>query len=555
MQRRLAVLTALALAGFFAGTARAPAAGFDLVQEAALPEAADEPHLAVSPDGRHLYVAHRLASGGFDGRLSVLDIQFGGLSLVETHSFTGQAYGLAVSPDGLHVYVSRYGFEMFSVYGRDAGTGALTLIDDTGAGLPARLRAYRQIQFGPDGRAYIGYTTFLFAVGGGVAVATRDPGTGLLTAIQFAEVGGDAPGTIGSALSHDATRVYAVSPPQVYSAGLLSVLSRDPTTGLLTVLQSIRHSQPELALGDPRTLQITEDDAYVYVANRSDDTVSIFARDVATGELALLQVVEHDVGEVSHLAGPTTLAVLPSDGTVLVGTSAGITAFRRGASGDLGHVGFFPDALDGRPDFPGAPGFLLTDDGRLFAAGPHVAEIQWNDFCDPTPRAGCRTGGKGKLSLRDRGIDTRDFFSWLWAKGEATTLAEFDGEAAHDFAACLYANADDDPGLVLRVAVPQGGICPKSSPKPCWTLSTTTAKYKDPDATPDGASKAILGSGDEGRAKIKITGTKRLQMPALPPTLPAVLQLQSSSGPCWESRFSTAKTATSSTFKAVADLP
>lgn len=553
MPRRLAAPTALALTALLAAAPHAPAAGFDLVQEAVLPEAADEPHLAVSPDGRHLYVAHRLASGGFDGRLSVLDIQSGGLSLVETHSFTGQAYGLAVSPDGLHVYVSRYGFEMFSVYGRDAATGALTLIDDTGAGLPAKLRAYRQIQFGPDGRAYIGYATFV--AGGGVAVATRDPGTGLLTAIQLPGIGGDAPGAVGSALSPDATRVYAVSPPQIFSGGLLSVLSRDPATGLLTLIQSIAHGHPDFALGDPRTLHVTEDDAYVYVANRSDDTVSVFARDVATGELALLQVLEHDVGEVSDLAGPAAFAVLPSDGTVLVGTSAGITAFRRGTSGHLGHVGFFPDAVDGRPDFPNAPGFLRTDDGRLFAVGPNVAEIAWNDFCDPAPRADCRTGGKGKLSLRDRIIDTRDFFSWLWAKGAATTLAELDGEVAHEFAACLYANADADPELVLRVAIPRGGICPKSSPKPCWTLSTKAAKYKDPDATPDGASKAILRSGDEGKAKFKITGTKRLQMPALPPALPAVLQLQSSSGTCWESRFSTAKTATTSTFKAVADLP
>ncbi len=62
--------------------------------------------------------------------------------------------------------------------------------------------------------------------------------------------------------------------------------------------------------------------------------------------------------------------------------------------------------------------------------------------CTAAPRAGCRTAGVSKFRSKSLGQNT-DRFSWTWAKGEATTQAEFgDPTDTTDYALCIYQDGE-----------------------------------------------------------------------------------------------------------------
>ncbi len=165
--------------------------------------------------------------------------------------------------------------------------------------------------------------------------------------------------------------------------------------------------------------------------------------------------------------------------------------------------------------------------------------------CDPMggcaegPRTGC-TGSttplKTKLQMRDRTPDSGDLFSWKWLRGDETQTSEFgDPVTTDDFALCIF----DGANLVLQLDAPAGGTC---GGKPCWKpISIKGFTYKDKERTPDGIDKLLLKAGLAGKAKALVKG-KADNLPALPLplSLPAVVQLQSESGGCWESTFSAA---------------
>ena len=89
--------------------------------------------LALSPDGRHVYV-----SGDINNFLVVLerDQDTGRMSFVE-HFQDDEAgidglegsHSVAISPDGLSVYVAGFGDNALAVFGRDADTGRLSFVE------------------------------------------------------------------------------------------------------------------------------------------------------------------------------------------------------------------------------------------------------------------------------------------------------------------------------------------------------------------------------------------------------------------------------------------
>ena len=87
----------------------------------------------VSPDGRHVYVAaaaegavavfHRDAS---TGTLAFVEAKRGGVDGVD--GLIG-AWSVAVSPDGRHLYVASFADQAVAAFTRDATTGALTFVE------------------------------------------------------------------------------------------------------------------------------------------------------------------------------------------------------------------------------------------------------------------------------------------------------------------------------------------------------------------------------------------------------------------------------------------
>jgi hypothetical protein len=124
--------------------------------------------------------------------------------------------------------------------------------------------------------------------------------------------------------------------------------------------------------------------------------------------------------------------------------------------------------------------------------------------------------------------------------GEETTLADFDSpESSTDYALCMY-DESGPPAVVFRAMVPAEGGCRGAfADLPCWRLVSSGYKYRDSYATPEGLLTLNLKPGGPDAAKIIVkTGRKNVTMPTMPLGLPLRVQLQSSTGKCWEATYS-----------------
>ncbi|HUI25583.1 MAG TPA: beta-propeller fold lactonase family protein, partial [Candidatus Kryptonia bacterium] len=195
--------------------------------------------VAISPDGRHLY-----AAGFADNAVVVLgrDSLTGALTLIETkvngvdgvRGISGPT-AIAVSPDGRHVYVAGGNENALAVFARDANTGMLTFVQvlrDGIAGVDG-LMAPSAIAASPDGSSvYVAAFT-----SNALAVFTRDRSSGALTFTQVVPytVGiiDGLRGASGVVVSPDGAHVYATG--QVDNA--VAVFSRNPISGTLQYVE------------------------------------------------------------------------------------------------------------------------------------------------------------------------------------------------------------------------------------------------------------------------------------------------------------------------------
>lgn len=175
---------------------------------------------------------------------------------------------LEMSPDGKHLYAYSGSGGDLVAYSRDAGTGALTLVDEEALGVIS------------------GFPLVLSADGTSVYAAnrvfSRDVVTGELDSVQILPSMTGAP-------------VDAVSPDgeHAYSATItwgIGIWDRDTGTGeisLLDLLDSPSSFKPD-------HVAISADGAHVYVPDRGEFSSSYeiraFARDAATGALQTVQV-------------------------------------------------------------------------------------------------------------------------------------------------------------------------------------------------------------------------------------------------------------------------
>jgi hypothetical protein len=158
--------------------------------------------------------------------------------------------------------------------------------------------------------------------------------------------------------------------------------------------------------------------------------------------------------------------------------------------------------------------------------------------CIVAPRPSCKLTTaplQSKFQIKDKTPDTGDQVVFKWNKGAATSVSDFGAPTTtDDYALCVF-----NPGLVLQLDAPAGGVCGTSQ---CWkTLSIKGFAYKDSQRTPNGVDKVSLKAGLAGKAKVQLKG-KGPNLPTLPLplALPATVQLQSENGQCWEGVFTSA---------------
>jgi DNA-binding beta-propeller fold protein YncE len=290
--------------------------------------------IAVSPDGKHVYVASassngvtwlardaatgKLAPAGCIKNFPRADRCRAGFALEETS-------GVAVSPDGKNVYVTAAKPGSVSVFSRDADTGNLTpvmCVSENGSdGLCAdgtALLGASSVVVAPDGRQ-----VFVTAAGiGGVTAYARDAATGALTPqsclLDKAPKGGSctsAPalaGAAGSAITPDGKTLLVASTEDQ----ALALFARNADTGAITPSSCFVNQEPQgddaideesedeeddtsdeeaedaqadckpgKALAAPRDVVVSPDGRGVFVLS-ANDYLAVFSRDPGSGSLS-----------------------------------------------------------------------------------------------------------------------------------------------------------------------------------------------------------------------------------------------------------------------------
>ncbi|MCC6764126.1 MAG: beta-propeller fold lactonase family protein [Deltaproteobacteria bacterium] len=271
--------------------------------------------LALSPDGAHVYVA-----GARDDAVAVFarDAGSGVLTFVQRRkngagvldSLNG-ARAVAVSPDGKHVYVAGDPADAIAVFARDAATGAVTFVArvKNGEGGVSGLHGPYALALSPDGAS-----VYAAAFDDDAVVAfARDAGTGVLSFVGRVKEGENG------AAGLDGARALAVAPDgaHVYVAAELAravvILARDPATGALAPSAVRRHvfGAPD-GLGRPDAVVVGGDGAQVFTVSGHDDVVAAFARDAASGAITLAASTVLATGPQSGDPGVLGLALAPA---------------------------------------------------------------------------------------------------------------------------------------------------------------------------------------------------------------------------------------------------
>jgi DNA-binding beta-propeller fold protein YncE len=297
--------------------------------------------VAVSPDGRNVYAASYFGHAvvAFARARDTGDISpLGCLSESEVEFECSPAAGVfgassvAVSPDGRHVYVAGSIGGSVAAFARNAATGALTQLAGSGGCLRdtgltvdgdtcARafgLESPQSVTVSPDGR-----TVYVASFGSAsLAVLARNAATGVLrqlvgTAGCLSEdraVPDCAParaleGAFGVTVSPDGRNVYVstgfdrrIEGPGAAQGGFdasgVAVFSRNRTNGAVRQLAGragcVSERPTSSACADGRALEgalavrVSRDGRNAYVAASASNAIAVFARNATTGGLTQL---------------------------------------------------------------------------------------------------------------------------------------------------------------------------------------------------------------------------------------------------------------------------
>jgi 6-phosphogluconolactonase len=246
---------------------------------------------AIHPTGRYLYSvsSHRFVEGGRHGTISAYRIEpaSGRLTLLNERPALGSTH-LSVDPLGRFAYVSDYGGATLSVHGIAADgrlTDALDVVHHEGRSVHPERQAAPFVHSAipsPDGR-------FLYMSAMGldrIYVYAVDPETGRLSpgAVPYVET---SPGT--------GPRHFAVRPDGAFAYSVEEILHSvsaygiDSATGALRPIQRLDlvpagmdTTGMRISAADVHT---SPDGRFLYVTNRGDDRLVVYAIDADRGTL------------------------------------------------------------------------------------------------------------------------------------------------------------------------------------------------------------------------------------------------------------------------------
>ncbi len=378
--------------------------------------------MAASPDGRHLYVASSydrvsaFSRSATTGKLQAI------ASYGDSDGFEGlnNAESVAVSPDGRNVYVaSRWPDHAVVVTARDTDTGELDYLEThfDGVGGVDGLFYAAAVTVSPDGR-----NVYVASYGDdAVVVFTRDLTTGRLSFLEayFEGVGG-VTGLLSARnviVSPDGEHVYAVS----YGEDAVVAFDRDAGTGELEFIEAHFNGVDGVTglAGTPYGMAVSSDGRYLYIA--SSGAVAAFVRDVATGKLSFLEahfegvssaqsLTLHPDGEVVYVFG-SELAVFsrnPVTGALHLVETEDFSRYPRywgptgiqSPDGDHLYIAASIDSLDAIVVLRKSDGLCQTGPHALCLAGNRFrVEVDWQDHAGNTGSARGVPRGTGESGL------------------------------------------------------------------------------------------------------------------------------------------------------------
>ncbi|MDY7095069.1 MAG: beta-propeller fold lactonase family protein [Acidobacteriota bacterium] len=201
------------------------------------------------------------------------------------------ATAVAVSTGGERLYATGFADGSLAVFERDPVSGEISFLEvhrDGVLGVDGLAGASAVVVSPDDLHVYVaGQTDNAVAVFEAVA----DGGLSFIQVLRNGVSGVEGLfGVSGLAVSPDGGHVYAAS--QFDAA--LAVFLRG-TDGRLIFAQSLTNGVDGVAgLSGASSVAVSSDNVHVYVASAFDDTLTVFERDTASGDLELLQVLQDD---------------------------------------------------------------------------------------------------------------------------------------------------------------------------------------------------------------------------------------------------------------------
>ncbi len=265
--------------------------------------------VAVSPDGRHVYVTSEL-----DDSLSVFRrVSFGRLGFVRSYvSYVdgiwgiGGASAVTVSPDGTLVLVTGRFEDSLAVFSRSATSDDLVLSDVESSyyGSPG-LTGASDVAVSPDGRHV--YTTG--EIDDAITIFAKDPTQDAIAFVDWLPNGvNGVTGLSGaSSITLDKTGAFAFATGRWSDA--LAVFSRESSTGLLypeTVYSNSQAGIEGLAGASDVTLDVSSE--LVCVTGSTDDSIVLFQRASDSPELRFTELLQNGTGFVEGLNGASSIA-------------------------------------------------------------------------------------------------------------------------------------------------------------------------------------------------------------------------------------------------------
>ena len=316
--------------------------------------------MIITNNGEYIYVASFSSDAIVvfshnAGKLTFIQSLVNGVTINDdTITGLGNVSSLSLSPDEKFLYAAGFKDNSVAVFQRNSTNGTLNYVTTYTNGI-------NELDGLGGTLAVLAMTDYVYAAGGvddAIAVFQRDATTGELTykeAIRFADsqrldgINGltvtedesylfttSANGNKLSVFKREADQLnfkndnmpatggIAVKDEYVYSlnGSSLSVLKFFPDTGVFTVVETFEDDSVTTessnkkvdGLADASDLTLSPDGLYLYVTARSDNSITVFKRDVATGRLSFLDVRKDGVNGLDGLSSARSVITSPNLG-------------------------------------------------------------------------------------------------------------------------------------------------------------------------------------------------------------------------------------------------